>query len=104
MSPHATLKTREPETQALMLLLQQRRFHLAANMHGGALVVNYPWDGQQRNGMPDAPPDVAVFRCAAVGIRPSRLTGPRTQSTGHRVLQAASFHDLAVRPLRRSAL
>lgn len=34
----------QPETQAMMNFAAQRRFVLAANFHGGAEVVNYPWD------------------------------------------------------------
>ena len=35
---------REPETQAVMNWQTKRRFKLSANFHGGAEVVNYPWD------------------------------------------------------------
>jgi len=35
---------RQPETIALMKLQAKRNFALSANFHGGAVVVNYPWD------------------------------------------------------------
>ena len=35
---------REPETQAVMKFQAKRQFSLSANFHGGAVVVNYPWD------------------------------------------------------------
>ncbi len=35
---------REPETKAVMDLQAERNFSLSANFHGGAEVVNYPWD------------------------------------------------------------
>ncbi|NOT80061.1 MAG: DUF2817 domain-containing protein [Bacteriovoracaceae bacterium] len=35
---------RQPETQAVMNWQTQRNFKLSANFHGGAEVVNYPWD------------------------------------------------------------
>ena len=35
---------REPETQAFMAFGSQHRFVMGANYHGGALVLNYPWD------------------------------------------------------------
>ncbi len=36
----------QPETQLMMNLGMQERFNLVANFHGGAEVVNYPWDHQ----------------------------------------------------------
>lgn len=35
---------RQPETQAVMAWEATRHFKLSANFHGGAEVVNYPWD------------------------------------------------------------
>lgn len=37
-------KTRQVETKALMAFQASRNFSLSANFHGGAVVVNYPWD------------------------------------------------------------
>lgn len=37
-------KNRQPETIALMNFQSSRHFSLSANFHGGAVVVNYPWD------------------------------------------------------------
>ena len=39
-----TLEGRQLETQAVMNWQKQRNFVLSANFHGGAEVVNYPWD------------------------------------------------------------
>ena len=39
-----TTEGREPETKAIMLFQSKRNFSLSANFHGGAEVVNYPWD------------------------------------------------------------
>lgn len=36
--------SRQPETIAVMNFQAQRNFSLSANFHGGAVVVNYPWD------------------------------------------------------------
>lgn len=45
-----------PETLAFMTLAARERFVLSANLHGGAEVVNYPWDSS-----PDPHPDDAWF-------------------------------------------
>jgi predicted deacylase len=39
-----TLEGRQVETQAVMKWQKSRNFVLSANFHGGAEVVNYPWD------------------------------------------------------------
>lgn len=39
-----TILGREPETMALMTWQKNKNFVLSANFHGGAEVVNYPWD------------------------------------------------------------
>ncbi len=39
-----TLGSREPEVKAMMEFQAQHRFKLSANFHGGAEVVNYPYD------------------------------------------------------------
>jgi hypothetical protein len=38
------LEDREPETIHLMKFQASRNFSFSANFHGGAVVVNYPWD------------------------------------------------------------
>lgn len=53
---------REPETQALMYLGYAHRFILSANYHGGALVVNYPWDCK-----PEYTPDDVMIRNFSLG-------------------------------------
>ena len=39
-----TIENRQPETQAVMRWQSKHNFKLSANFHGGAEVVNYPWD------------------------------------------------------------
>tara|TARA_B100001971_G_scaffold215190_1_gene259625 strand:- start:57033 stop:58358 length:1326 start_codon:yes stop_codon:yes gene_type:complete len=39
-----TSNNRQPETVAVMNFQSERNFALSANFHGGAVVVNYPWD------------------------------------------------------------
>ena len=39
-----TTEGREPEIIALMTFALENKTHLSANFHGGAVVMNYPWD------------------------------------------------------------
>jgi hypothetical protein len=50
---------REIETQMMMQFGAQHRFVLGVNYHGGAQVVNYPWDGWTSS--QQLPPDNAEF-------------------------------------------
>ncbi|MBD64238.1 MAG: hypothetical protein CME62_03470 [Halobacteriovoraceae bacterium] len=43
-----TTKNRQPETVAVMNFQAKRQFALSANFHGGAVVVNYPWDSTRK--------------------------------------------------------
>ena len=55
---------REPETQAFMAFGSQHRFVMGANYHGGALVLNYPWDAVAAPGeeiLPAYAPDNELF-------------------------------------------
>ncbi len=42
--PHPDGESYQPETQAMMTLAEANNFIMSANFHGGAEVVNYPWD------------------------------------------------------------
>lgn len=55
----------EPETAAMMTWLRSYPFVLSANLHGGSLVANYPYDGNNRTDRADgysATPDDTLFR------------------------------------------
>ncbi len=45
---------RQPETQYMMDFMASRNFHLLANFHSGAEVVNYPWDTWQKRHADDS--------------------------------------------------
>ena len=54
----------EPETQAFMHFGYDHRFVMGANYHGGAQVLNYPWDAVAAPGdpmIPDYAPDDDLF-------------------------------------------
>lgn len=60
---------RQPEVAAIMQWTSQYNFVLSANMHGGSLVANYPWDadGSRHDVAPyAATPDDALFRHLAL--------------------------------------
>jgi len=58
--PNNTTIGREPETQAVMDWTWDHHFVLSANMHTGALVANYPYDGPN-SGVYSACPDDDLF-------------------------------------------
>ena len=58
--PLNTLNGRQPETSAVMEWSWNHNFILSANMHSGALVANYPFDGPF-SGQYSATPDDAMF-------------------------------------------
>lgn len=61
--PPGTINSIQPETQAAMKWIQQGSFVLSVNLHGGALVANYPFDdsptGEDKY---TRSPDDALFR------------------------------------------
>ncbi|XP_030634505.1 carboxypeptidase D isoform X1 [Chanos chanos] len=58
---------RQPETIAVMNWLKKYPFVLSANLHGGSLVVNYPFD-DNTDGVPEdnKSPDDAVFKMVSL--------------------------------------
>lgn len=53
----------EPETKAVMEWFKKYPFVLSANLHGGALVVNYPYDDNRamKSGVKNVSPDNDIF-------------------------------------------
>ena len=58
--PNNNVNGRQPETRSVMQWSEQHNFLLSANMHTGALVVNYPFDGPN-SGSYSACPDDDIF-------------------------------------------
>ena len=58
--PNNNVNGRQPETRSVMQWSEQHNFILSANMHTGALVVNYPFDGPN-SGSYSACPDDDIF-------------------------------------------
>ncbi|XP_066189523.1 carboxypeptidase D [Sylvia atricapilla] len=57
----------QPETRAVMAWLQSYPFVLSANLHGGSLVVNYPFDDDEQGiAIYSKSPDDAVFQKLAL--------------------------------------
>jgi Zinc carboxypeptidase len=59
-------RVQEPETLAVMSWIKSNSFQLSANLHGGSLVSNYPFDNTP-NGQSvySKSPDDATFRMLA---------------------------------------
>jgi len=58
---NSTTNGREIETQAMMQFSSKHNFVLSANFHGGAQVINYPWDNGAASGTYSACPEDAWF-------------------------------------------
>ena len=95
---------RDAEVRAMMAFLAQHRTAAAANFHGGALVVNYPFDSNE-SGLPvyTATPDDALFigissayaganpRMAASAVFPGGITNGARWYVIHGGLQDYSY-------------
>jgi carboxypeptidase D len=66
-SPSNTKTGKQPEVQAVMTFVEQHHFVLGANFHGGAVVANYPYDGNSnyRSGAYASTPDDSVYKFTA---------------------------------------
>lgn len=84
-------RVQQPETEAIIKWTQSLPFVLSANLHGGSLVANYPYDDSDKDFLPNhdsrtvynPSPDDKLFRFLA-----------RTYSNAHRTM-----HDAATCPM-----
>ena len=74
-----TLTGRQPETQVMMRFASKRNITMSANFHGGAQVVNYPWDNGAASGQYSICPDDAWFIASSLAYS---LTNPDLMSGG----------------------
>ncbi len=73
------LTGREAETQVMMRFASKRNITMSANFHGGARVVNYPWDNGAPSGQYSICPDDAWFIQSSLAYS---LTNPDLMSGG----------------------
>lgn len=73
-----TTAGRQAETAAFMRFGAKHRFNLSINFHGGAQVVNYPWDNGAPSGTYSASPDDAWYIALSRGYatpNPDMMSG-----------------------------
>jgi hypothetical protein len=70
--------TIQPETQAMMDLANAHHFVFGANFHGGAEVVNYPWDHTYT----EHPDDAWYYASSLVYAASAQANGPSGYFTG----------------------
>ena len=84
---------RQPETVAVMEWSWQHNFVLSANMHGGALVANYPYDGPY-SGYYSETPDDDVFIHLALDYSENHPTMHESNSFTNGITNGADWYAL----------
>eukprot|EP00698_Gefionella_okellyi_P004921 TRINITY_DN14547_c0_g1_i1.p1 TRINITY_DN14547_c0_g1~~TRINITY_DN14547_c0_g1_i1.p1 ORF type:complete len:529 (-),score=94.48 TRINITY_DN14547_c0_g1_i1:36-1622(-) len=90
-----TLSGRQPETIAVMQWTNANHFVLSANLHGGALVANYPYDGDQTDVVEySASPDDALFRQLALVYSNTHTTMHLSTEFAQGITNGAAWYTL----------
>ncbi len=89
-----TTTGRAPETAAIMNMAFARSFTLSANLHGGALVVNYPFDNNGLGSTYSPTPDEDLF--VYISEQYSRSNPPMWNSTEfpHGITNGAAWYSI----------
>jgi carboxypeptidase D len=91
--PNNSTNGRQPETVAVMEWSWQHHFVLSANMHGGALVVNYPFDGPY-SGYYSATPDDDMFIYLASDYSENHPTMYQSNSFSNGITNGSEWYAL----------
>eukprot|EP01094_Clydonella_sp_ATCC50884_P016734 TRINITY_DN2799_c0_g1_i1.p1 TRINITY_DN2799_c0_g1~~TRINITY_DN2799_c0_g1_i1.p1 ORF type:complete len:473 (+),score=115.28 TRINITY_DN2799_c0_g1_i1:26-1444(+) len=86
----------QPEVEAMMAWSEDRHFIISANLHGGSIVANYPWDGNEshRSGQYSACPDDDVFKQLALAYANGNPTMKRSREFPGGITNGAMWYTL----------
>jgi len=95
-SPTNTKNGRQHEVGAVMDFVEAHNFVLSANFHGGAVVANYPYDGNAdyRSGAYSASPDDKVFKTLAQTYSNAHRTMHNSREFSHGITNGAEWYVL----------
>jgi len=95
-SPNNTPTGRQKETQAMMQWTASHNFVLSASYHGGAVVANYPFDGNanRRSGVYAASPDDSVFKDIALLYAKTHASMSRSSEFTNGITNGAEWYVL----------